>query len=205
LLYYSVNFRINTKKQKMKKLSILAITLAVSITSCKEAKKDAEVVKTEITETQAAIAQTVTIKLEPKSDSNVSGTAVFTEENGTVSMLATLTGLEPGIHAIHVHQSSDCSSPDGKSTGGHWNPTNEPHGKWGAEAGYHKGDIGNFTADENGHATINFSTNEWCIGCEDETKNILGKAIIVHAGTDDFTTQPTGDAGGRVSCGGIIK
>lgn len=189
----------------MKKLSILAIALAVSITSCKEAKKDAEVIKTEITKNQVAMAQTVTINLEPKSDSKVSGTAVFTEENGTVSMLATLTGLEPGIHAIHVHQSSDCSSPDGKSTGGHWNPTNEPHGKWGAEAGYHKGDIGNFTADENGNATVNFSTNEWCIGCEDETKNILGKAIIVHAGTDDFITQPTGDAGGRVSCGGIIK
>ena len=48
-------------------------------------------------------------------------------------------------------------------------------------------------------------TDEWCLGCVDENKNILGKAIIVHEGIDDFTTQPTGDAGGRISCGGIIK
>ena len=191
--------------KKMKNLSILALVLAISLSSCKQTKKEVEVTETELTEPQPEIAKTFTIKLEPKSDSNVSGTAVFTEENGSISMLATLTGLEPGTHAIHVHESSDCSSPDGKSTGGHWNPTNQPHGKWGAETGYHKGDIGNFTADENGMATINFSTTEWCIGCDDNTKNILGKAIIVHAGTDDYTTQPTGDAGGRVSCGGIIE
>ena len=191
--------------KKMKNLSILALVLAISLSSCKQTKKEVEVTETELTEPQPEIAKTFTIKLEPKSDSNVSGTAVFTEENGSISMLATLTGLEPGTHAIHVHESSDCSSPDGKSTGGHWNPTNQPHGKWGAETGYHKGDIGNFTADENGMATIKFSTTEWCIGCDDNTKNILGKAIIVHAGTDDYTTQPTGDAGGRVSCGGIIE
>ena len=65
--------------------------------------------------------------------------------------------------------------------------------------------IGNFKADENGDATISISTDEWCIGCGDETKDIIGKGIIVHAGLDDFTTQPTGDAGGRVSCGGIIE
>lgn len=52
---------------------------------------------------------------------------------------------------------------------------------------------------------INMTTDQWCLGCEDETKNIIGKAIIVHAGVDDFVTQPTGDAGGRVSCGGIIE
>ncbi|MEG0851498.1 MAG: superoxide dismutase family protein, partial [Flavobacterium sp.] len=64
---------------------------------------------------------------------------------------------------------------------------------------------GNFTADEKGNGTITMTTDEWCIGCEDETKNILGKGLIVHQGTDDFTTQPTGNAGGRVACAGIIK
>lgn len=71
--------------------------------------------------------------------------------------------------------------------------------------GYHRGDIGNFTADESGHGMITKTTDQWCLGCEDETKNIIGKAIIVHAGVDDFVTKPTGDAGGRVSCGGIIE
>jgi Cu-Zn family superoxide dismutase len=78
------------------------------------------------------------------------------------------------------------------------------HGKWGS-AEYHKGDIGNFTADEKGNGTITLTTDQWSIGGDDETKNILGKGLIVHQGSDDFTTQPTGNAGGRVACAGIIK
>ena len=116
-----------------------------------------------------------------------------------------IEGLEPGEHAIHIHEKADCSSPDGKSTGGHWNPTAQPHGEWGNATGYHKGDIGNLVADKDGYAVVNFATDEWCLGCGDPNKDIIGKAIIVHAGTDDFTTQPTGAAGGRVSCGGIIE
>ncbi|MFG6685547.1 superoxide dismutase family protein [Mariniflexile sp. HNIBRBA6329] len=189
----------------MKKISLLILVFTIGLTSCKNEKKNTETTETETTDSQVVEPKSVTIELSPKSDSSVSGTVIFTEKEGTVSMLATVSGLEPGEHAIHIHESSDCSSSDGKSTGGHWNPTNLPHGKWGAETGYHKGDIGNLIADENGDASISISTNEWCIGCDDETKNIIGKGIIVHAGVDDFTTQPTGDAGGRVSCGGIIQ
>ena len=86
-----------------------------------------------------------------------------TEENDKVSMKATFSGLTPGEHAIHIHEKADCSAADGTSTGGHWNPTAEPHGKWGQDAGYHRGDIGNFTADANGNARIEFSTDLWCI------------------------------------------
>ena len=188
----------------MKKRSLLVIAVIFSMTSCKNTTKTTEN-ETATSEAKIAEPKTITVSLEPKSDTNVSGEVMFTEENGIVTMKATLSGLAPGEHAIHIHQSSDCSSPDGKSAGGHWNPTNQPHGKWGAESGFHKGDIGNFIADENGNGSISISTDEWCIGCGDETKDILGKGIIVHAGLDDFTTQPTGDAGGRVSCGGIIK
>lgn len=169
--------------------------------SCKEE------VKKEKGTTKAMTAKKIKMTLEPKSESTVNGTVAFTEEeDGKIRMVAMLEGLEPGTtHAIHIHEKADCSSPDGKSTGGHWNPTAKPHGKWGDAAGFHKGDIGNLTAEENGRAFIELSTDEWCIGCGDSNKDILGKAIIVHAGTDDFTTQPTGAAGGRVSCGGIIE
>ena len=109
-----------------------------------------------------------------KSDSKVIGTATFSEKNGEVSLTAKMTGLSPGIHAIHIHEKSDCSSADGSSAGGHWNPTFKKHGKWG-ETECHKGDIGNFIADANGNGSITFKTVEWCIGCEDETKNILNK------------------------------
>ena len=52
---------------------------------------------------------------------------------------------------------------------------------------------------------ITFSTDLWCLGCEDETKDLLGKAIIVHQGEDDLSSQPSGAAGARVSCAGIIQ
>ena len=157
-------------------------------------------VKEEVMETK-----TITFQMESKSDSEVSGEVTFTEDNGNVVMKATLTGLTEGEHAIHIHEKADCSSADGKSTGGHWNPTMEPHGKWGADEGYHRGDIGNFKADADGNGSITFATNEWCMGCDNEKENILGKAIIVHQGEDDYKTQPTGAAGGRVSCGAIIQ
>ena len=189
----------------MKKLSLLLIVLALGLTSCKKEKKDTKTVETEVTETAIVAPKKVKMTLNSKSNSNVSGNVVFTEENGEVSMTAIISGLTPGQHAIHIHESADCSSSDGKSAGGHWNPTAEPHGNWGAETGYHKGDIGNFTADENGNGTISFTTSEWCIGCGDETKDILGKGIIVHAGVDDLKSQPSGAAGARVSCAGIIQ
>ena len=147
----------------------------------------------------------MTVTLEAKSDSGVTGNAVFNQDTKGVTMIAVFSGLTEGSHAIHLHEKADCSAADGTSTGGHWNPTKQRHGRWGDAEGYHKGDIGNFTADANGNGTITFITDEWCIGCGDPAKDILGKAIIVHQGTDDFTSQPTGAAGGRVSCGGIIQ
>ena len=144
------------------------------------------------------------VNFESKSKSAVVGTATFFEKNGAVNFNAKITGLTPGVHAIHIHEKADCTAADGSSAGGHWNPTFKKHGKWG-DVEYHKGDIGNFTADENGNGTISLTTSEWCIGCADETKNILGKGLIVHAGTDDFTTQPSGNAGARVACSGLIK
>ena len=147
----------------------------------------------------------VTVTLQPVSGSNLSGNVVFTEENGEVTMNATIDGLSQGMHAIHIHENADCSADDGTSAGGHWNPTNEQHGKWGSADGYHKGDIGNFDVDKDGHGTITMTTNEWCIGCGDSNKDILGHSIIVHEGADDFTSQPSGAAGKRVGCGAIKK
>lgn len=195
----------------MRKIHALALGLALLFTyQCKEAKKEMkegadameetmEAVKEEVTE------ETIAFSMEPKSNSNVSGEVSFTEKDGMVSMTANLSGLTPGEHAIHLHEKADCSADDGTSTGGHWNPTNEPHGKWGDEGGYHKGDIGNFTADAEGNATVEFSTDQWCIGCDDPNRNIRGKAVIVHEGSDDFTSQPSGAAGSRVSCTGIVE
>ncbi|MCW5517020.1 superoxide dismutase family protein [Muriicola sp. Z0-33] len=190
---------------KTLKLIVLGIVL-ISGYNCKEVKKETKEMSEEAEEVMEEITvESIQFKMEAKSDSNVEGVVTFTEEDGSVKMMATLSGLSEGEHAIHIHEKADCSSADGKSTGGHWNPTAQPHGKWEAEEGYHRGDIGNFTADAAGNATVEFATDQWCIGCDDETKNILGKAVIVHQGVDDFTSQPSGAAGARVSCTGIIQ
>lgn len=192
---------------KNKVLTVLALSLILA-TACKDAtKKTEDTVDTEIEEVvkDTDMSKTLTVTLNPKSDSNVSGTVTFIEKDGEIMMTADMTGLSEGTHAIHIHETADCSSADGKSTGGHWNPTAEPHGKWGDEGGFHKGDIGNFEVGADGIGTISMTTDKWCLGCDDPTKNIMGKAIIVHAGADDFTSQPSGAAGARISCAGIIE
>jgi superoxide dismutase, Cu-Zn family len=175
----------------MKKAIIAFTIIAGIIYSCKSY-------------TDAKYSNKLELTFEAKSNSKVSGTAVFTEKDGFVTFTAEVSGLTPGVHAIHIHEKSDCSAADATSTGGHWNPTFKRHGKWGLGE-YHRGDIGNFTADANGNGTISLKTDEWCLGCSDETKNILGKGLIVHQEADDFTSQPTGNAGGRVACSAIIK
>ncbi|MFT4698085.1 MAG: Cu-Zn family superoxide dismutase [Flavobacteriaceae bacterium] len=189
----------------MKKIGILLIlTCSVIFSSCKE-NKDNKVEETKIEEAQEEERKVVEFTLESKSDTEAKGKFKFTEENGVVTMHGKFWDLSPGTHAVHIHEKADCSSPDGKSAGGHWNPTFENHGKWGDTTGFHKGDIGNFQVSDKGTGVINLTTDLWCIGCVDEKKDILGKAIIVHQGTDDFVSQPSGAAGARISCGGIIE
>jgi Cu-Zn family superoxide dismutase len=142
---------------------------------------------------------TLNLTFSPASGSNLSGTASLTQNGEEVTLQVDIVGVTPGEHAIHVHEIGDCSSADATSAGGHWNPTNDEHGKFDMGA-FHMGDIGNLNADADGKASLTFSTDKWCIGCDDDTKNLIGRSIIIHEGVDDFETQPTGDAGGRIGC-----
>src|SRR5690606_33490561 len=99
------------KNLKSLSLSILIITAF----SCKDVKKEGEKAMDKIEAAAQEMkeeiqAKTLKFKLDPKSDSNVTGDVTFTEKNGTVSMEAVLTGLTPGEHAIHIHEKADCSS-----------------------------------------------------------------------------------------------
>ncbi len=143
--------------------------------------------------------KTAVAVLESKSDSHVTGKATFHATGGKVTLSIEIDGAEPGSHAVHLHEKGDCSAPDGASAGGHWNPTHENHGKWGTPP-FHRADIGNIEVGADGKGTVTMTTDLWTIGGAAET-DVVGKAIIVHAKADDFTTQPTGNAGGRVACG----
>ncbi|WP_396194449.1 superoxide dismutase family protein [Flavobacterium sp.] len=175
----------------MKKIVIGIVAIGLLLLACKSSSSKEK-------------SKAVSITFQSKSGSNVNGTASFIEKDGEVTFTANFTGLKPGEHAIHIHEKSDCSAADATSTGGHWNPTFKKHGRW-TDYEHHKGDMDNFYANADGNATVLFKTSEWCVGCGDETKDILGKAVIVHEKADDYVTQPTGNAGARLACSAIIK
>ena len=145
--------------------------------------------------------QQAVAKIGSASESSVTGTATFTQIGDQIALLVKINGASPGLHAVHIHQYGDCSSPDGKSAGGHWNPTGVAHGQWG-EGEFHLGDIGNINVGEDGTGSIELTSDLWEIGTGSDV-DIVGRGIIVHAGADDFTSQPSGAAGARIGCGAI--
>ncbi len=201
----------------MKKVSLILATVAlVFASSCKDNKKDdgmnnmddqtemnadRDMDENSTMDNNSMDEKKVVVDLKGMDGSDISGQVTFTQKNGKVTMEGSIKGLAEGTHAIHIHANADCSSM--KAAGGHWNPTEEPHGRWGSDEGYHKGDIGNFKVNNDGIGEISFSTDEWCIGCGDATKDILGHSVIVHEGVDDYTSQPSGAAGSRMACGTI--
>jgi len=138
--------------------------------------------------------------LHPTQGNKAMGTVRFTQEGTGVKVVADIEGLNPGQkHAIHIHQFGDCSSADGMSAGGHYNPEAHEHGLPEKEQ-RHAGDLGNLQADQSGKAHYELTVNNVTIA---GPKNpILGRGVIVHAKVDDGG-QPVGNAGGRIACGVI--
>lgn len=139
--------------------------------------------------------------MQPLGESGVTGIVSFSVTPRGVRVEADLKGLAPGNHGFHIHEIGDCSSPDGKSAGGHFNPADVPHAGPEAEAA-HAGDLGNLEAGENGQALITIMSSRVTLG-DGAPTDIMGRAVIVHADPDDLESQPTGAAGGRVACGVI--
>jgi Cu-Zn family superoxide dismutase len=143
--------------------------------------------------------KTAVANIQSKSQSTLTGTGTFTAPNdGETKLHLVLQNMPSGSLASHIHAVGDCSAADATSAGGHWNPTEEAHGQMHAnpDVPHHSGDIGNVDAD------TEVTSNEWTIG-DGATTDVVGKALVVHAGLDDFATQPTGDAGVRIGCGVI--
>lgn len=135
-------------------------------------------------------------------DTTLEGKATFDVVDSKVKMVLDISvpKMANKSVAVHLHEHGACGDM-GKDAHGHWNPTNQQHGKWGSGS-FHLGDIGNVTLDANGKGHMEMETNLWTIG-GDSTSNIMGRAVIVHGGMDDFKTQPTGNAGSRIGCGVI--
>ncbi len=147
---------------------------------------------------------TAKVSLISSAGSSVKGDLSLTGEGGAVSIRGEITGLAPGKeHGFHVHERGECSLPDFKSAGEHFNPTKDPHGGPKSTA-RHLGDIPNAKADESGRATIDVTVKGVTLVDKDGGPHeILGKALVVHAMPDDYKTQPSGGSGDRIACGVI--
>ena len=140
---------------------------------------------------------------QPNPQSPVQGVLEFSELRGITSVTGTVTGLKPNApHGFHVHEKGDCSTPDFSSAGGHFNPGGQPHGSHAGMA-HHAGDLPSLKADASGVAKFSFESKTISVGSG--ANDIVGRALIVHRDPDDFTTQPTGNAGARLACAVITR
>lgn len=148
-------------------------------------------------ETPAQPATRAVARIDPRSGSVLTGQATFVQTGNKVQVTITARGLSPGPHGVHVHETGSCAEGAGASAGGHWNPGMMMHGAGDAGTG-HTGDIDNLVVKADGTGSLTFVSDRWQITGKD---GVVGRAVIIHAGPDDFTTQPTGNSGGRIGCG----
>ena len=142
--------------------------------------------------------------LEPTTGNTAKGTVTFTQSGTKVHVSAQLSGLKPnGEHGFHVHEKGDCTSGDGMSAGGHFNPAGKSHGDMRGTGDRHAGDMPNIKADAYGNASVSVETRDMTVGSGDTS--IVGKGLIVHRDPDDYKSQPAGNAGPRIACAVIRK
>lgn len=138
--------------------------------------------------------------LEPTKGNKAIGEVNFEQMGGKVRVTAQVIRLPAnGEFGFHIHEVGDCSSGDGMSAKGHFNPYGKPHGQ-GAER--HAGDMPNLKSDAKGKAKLTVDLD--IITLTRGPASIVGRGVIIHADPDDYRTQPTGNAGARIACG-VIK
>ncbi|HUQ76586.1 MAG TPA: superoxide dismutase family protein [Burkholderiales bacterium] len=140
-----------------------------------------------------------TAELQPTTGNATAGTVTFTQVGErSVRVTGDVRGLKPNQeHGFHIHEAGDCSSGDGMSAKGHFNPLGKPHAHYGTPE-RHAGDMPALKADGAGNAKIDTTLD--VISVNPGPASIIGRGLIVHAAPDDYKTQPTGNAGARLAC-----
>jgi len=131
------------------------------------------------------------------------GTATLTQGSTGTTIRARIEGLTPGTYAIHLHSVGRCDGPKFTSAGGHFNPTMTRHGK-DNPLGPHLGDLPNVVVAAGGTGAVDFTVvGLMLVGGTAPLLDADGAAVIVHAGPDDYRTDPSGNSGDRIACGGL--
>lgn len=134
------------------------------------------------------------------------GQAELAETRNGVLIKMSLKGISEGEHAFHVHETGKCdASGKFESAGSHFTPGDQSHGHM-HEKGPHAGDMPNQFADASGKLTAHvLNPNITLLDGASSVFDNDGSALVLHAGPDDYTSQPAGDAGGRIACAVIEK
>lgn len=186
-------------------LPILTATIALALAGCASTPLTAKPANSSAKKpmTGPSTAQRAVANLASASGSLVSGRLTLLPMGDGVHVTGEIGGFNPGSnHGFHIHEKGDCSAADASSAGGHFNPTGQPHGR-AMQGAHHAGDSDNIVADANGVAKINTHIIGVTLG-GGAANDIAGRAFVVHAAPDDYTSQPSGNAGVRVACG-VIK
>ena len=167
---------------------IIAVIAALVLTACQSTP--------EASDTPRANAE-----LKPTKGNKTFGEATFEQIGNKVRVVVFVQGLKPGAeHGLHIHEAGDCSSGDGMSAKGHFNPHGKPHAAHSSPE-RHAGDLPSLKANKDGRANIQVDLD--IITVTPGPASVIGRGLIVHADPDDFKTQPTGNAGARMACGVI--
>ncbi|MBE6985846.1 MAG: superoxide dismutase family protein [Ruminococcaceae bacterium] len=122
------------------------------------------------------------------------GRVLFIPDGRETLIIADISGLpesQSGFFALHIHEGDSCEGEGFPNTGNHYNPTRTDHPR-------HAGDLPPLLSN-GGNAYLAVATGRFSV------KEVIGKTVVIHSGTDDFRTQPAGAAGEKIACGVIKK
>lgn len=172
----------------MKSIPLFALSAVVLAAGCQSIPADAP---------------KASASLQPTKGSSVRGDVSFVQIGDKVRVTAKVSGLKPnGEFGFHIHEAGDCSSGDGMSAKGHFNPYGKSHAHAGTPE-RHAGDLTSLKSDGGGDASLAVDLD--VIAVAPGPASVVGRGLIVHAQADDFKTQPTGNAGARSACAVIQR
>lgn len=147
------------------------------------------------------------VELDSAEGSEIEGKATLQEHVRGVKITLKVNDAPTGAKGVHIHQKGDCSDIPGQSMGGHFSPSAEKHALPAEQTngGHHMGDMGNIQVSNDGNGTLEFVIENASLR-EGDPNSLIGRALVVHEGTDHGEAkQPSGGSGKPIACGVIEK